>query len=171
MALRFLERTSLAEHARALSPLATYTPELTISGLLTGVDNVRHDVYLSAKFLELTRGHITDLIEKHGAVEDLVKEDPLANRNQAGPGSFPAAFTARIAPTAKAPARPKPADRAAEFKKALADLQVLALNTAKEKGNIGVDLLLRLAVLKVLRNELSNQFKAVVERCRAKAKS
>lgn len=171
MPLRFLERTSLAEHARALSPLGTYTPELNISGLLTGVDNVRHDVYLSAKFLDLTRGHITDLIEKHGAVEDLVKEDPLANRNQLGAGGFPAAFTARIAPTAKAPARPKPADRAADFKKSLADLQVLALNTAKEKGNISVDLMLRLAVLKTLRNELSHQFNTVVERCRAKVKS
>src|SRR5512133_2964719 len=107
MPLRFLERTSLAEHARSLS-LATYTPEIHISGLLTGVDNVRHDVYLSAKFLEIARGHIADLIEKHGAVEDLVKEDPLANRNTGSTGGFPAAFAARIAPQANAPAPPKP---------------------------------------------------------------
>src|SRR5512133_1192919 len=121
MPLRFLERTSLAEHARSLS-LATYTPEIHISGLLTGVDNVRHDVYLSAKFLEIARGHVSDLIEKHGAVEDLVKEDPLANRNVSGAAGFPAGFGARVAPRPSAPPPPKPADRAAEFKKAVADL-------------------------------------------------
>ncbi len=170
MPLRFLERTSLAEHARSLT-LTTYVPELNISGLLTGVDNVRHDVYLSAKFLDLTRGHISDLIEKHGAVEDLVKEDALANRNSAPAGSFPAAFSARIAPRPTAPPRPKPADLAAEFKKTLADLQVSALNAAKERGNISIDLLLRLAVLKVLRVELLNQFNAILERCRTKLKS
>ena len=170
MPLRFLERTSLAEHARSLT-LATYTPELHLSGLLTGVDNVRHDVYLSAKLLDVARGHISDLIEKYGAVEDLVKEDPLANRNSANAGAFPAAFSARIAPTRGTPPPPKPADRAADFKRVLAELQVVALNSAKEKGNISIDLLLRLAILKVLRTELSNQFNAVLERCRTKLKS
>jgi hypothetical protein len=170
MPLRFLERTSLAEHARSLT-LASYTPELHTSGLLTGVDNVRHDVYLSAKFIEATRGHIADLIEKYGAVEDLVKEDPLANRNSGATGAFPAAFSARIAPRPNSPAPPKPADRAADFKRVLAELQVVSLNTAKERSNISVDILLRLAVLKVLRSELANQFGAVVERCRTKLKS
>jgi len=170
MPLRFLERTSLAEHARSLT-LSTYTPELTITGLVTGVDNVRHDVYLSPKFMELSRGHISDLIEKYGAVEELVKEDPLANKSAGSVGSFPAAFNARIAPPKDAPPPPKPSDRAADFKKALADLQVVALNVAKEKANISVDLLFRLALIKQLRSELSNQFNAVLERCRTRLKS
>lgn len=170
MPLRFLERTSLAEHARALT-LTTYTPELHVKDLVTGVDNVRHDVYLSAKFLDLLRGHISDLIEKHGAVEDLVKEDPLARSGGVNTGNFPAGFSARVAPKAAPPPPPKPADRAADCKKALSELQVVALNTAKEKGNISIDLLARLAIIKSIRAELTNQFNAVVERCRTKLKS
>src|SRR4051812_42471605 len=97
MPLRFLERTSLADHAKSLS-LATYTPELPITGLVAGVDNVRHDVYLSPKFSELTRAHISDLIEKHGAVEDLVKEDSHLGINTGETGRFLAAFDSRTAP-------------------------------------------------------------------------
>ncbi len=170
MPLRFLERTSLAEHARSLT-VSTYTPELHINDLVTGVDNVRHDVYLSAKLLELLRGHISDLIEKHGAVEDLVKEDPLARSNGIATGQFPAAFSARVAPKSAPPPPPKPADRAADCKKALADLQVVSLNKAKEQNTISIDLLLRTAIIKVIRVELSNQFNTVVERCRTKLKS
>src|SRR5438105_1551901 len=49
MAFSFLQRGNLADHARQLT-LASYEPELALEGLITGVDNVRVDVYLSSKF-------------------------------------------------------------------------------------------------------------------------
>ena len=73
----FLQRGSLAERARQFS-LASYTPSLTLEGLLTGIDNVRHDVFLSAKFCDHARQHIARLLAKYGGVEDLVKEAPAA---------------------------------------------------------------------------------------------
>ena len=54
MAFTFLQRGNLADHARDLS-LTTYTPSIALESLLTGVDNVRHDVFLSPRFTEVGR--------------------------------------------------------------------------------------------------------------------
>src|SRR5207247_5401907 len=53
-----------------------------------------------------------------------------------------------------------------EFKTVLANLLVDALKRAKEKNNVSVDLLARLAVIKFLRVELVVQFSEVLECCR-----
>src|SRR4029077_19057345 len=42
--------------------LGSYTPELTLDGLQLGVDNLRHDVHLSSRFVELARARIARLI-------------------------------------------------------------------------------------------------------------
>jgi hypothetical protein len=160
MPFLFFERTRLDEHAKQLS-LSTYVPELFLSELATGVDNVRHDVYLSPKFIELLRGHMSYLIARHGDVEDLVRVE-APRTNMAG-----VPMTMRLA----TPAEPKPADRAGELKKSLSDLQIAALNFAKSEGNISIDLLLRLAIIKLIRQELTNQFAEVIERCRTKLKT
>src|SRR5512140_2182277 len=73
MAFPFLQRESLAELARHFQ-LQGYTPALELEGLLTGIDNLRHDVYLSPKFVEVAREHIFRLIGRDGQVEDLLKE-------------------------------------------------------------------------------------------------
>src|SRR5215470_1184845 len=52
--------------------LSSYTPSLSLEGLLVGVDNLRHDVHLSPKFTETTRAHIARLIARHGDVEGLL---------------------------------------------------------------------------------------------------
>jgi hypothetical protein len=160
MAFPFLQRGNLADHARDLS-LTTYTPSIVLENLLTGVDNVRHDVYLSPRFSEVARAHIAKLVAKYGNVEDLVVEDPFAAR---GPSVGPAP-----PPSGKMKAV-KTADPA-DFKPMLADLQVMALTRAKAEGNLSLDLLARLAVLKFLRSELLAQYAQVTERCRAKLKS
>src|SRR5438067_13116702 len=78
MALSFLQRGgNLAESAKGLQ-LTQYSPEIVLEGLLTGVDNVRTDVYLSPKFADVTRQHIAKLLAKYGSVEDFVAEDSLA---------------------------------------------------------------------------------------------
>ncbi|HEV2021246.1 MAG TPA: hypothetical protein VGQ94_01830 [Terriglobales bacterium] len=157
----FLQRGNLADHARELS-LTTYTPAIALENLLTGVDNVRHDVFLSPRFTEVARLHIAKLITKYGNVEELVAEDAFVSRSPVGgPGQVGASDKMKALKTAD------PAD----FKRMLADLQVMAVNRAKADGNLSLDLLARLAVLKFQRTELSAQFAQVMERCRAKLKS
>jgi hypothetical protein len=152
------ERVNLADLAKDLA-LEGYLPQITVEGLLAGVDNLRHDVYLSPKFTEMTRIYIARLIAKYGNVEDLVKED---FSQQSGRASF-------APPRATAPT--KPPEPGAEFKRALTDLQVSALNIAKSRGSISLDLLARLAIVKLFRAELAGQFNQVLERCRTKLKA
>src|SRR5690348_18209517 len=78
MAFGFLQRGSLATHARQVQ-LTSYEPSIHLEGLLRGVDNIRHDVALSARFMEATRQHILRLIAKYGEIESLI-EDPAATR-------------------------------------------------------------------------------------------
>ncbi len=57
----------------ALPPqLGSYTPKLTLEGLQLGVDNLRHDVHLSPKFVEQARLQMAQLIMRHGDMEGLL---------------------------------------------------------------------------------------------------
>ena len=60
---------------------------------------------------------------------------------------------------------------ASEFKRALLDLHVAALNRAKAENNISIDLVGRLAAVKFQRNEMALQFAQALERSRARIKS
>lgn len=153
----FFDRVSVADLAKEIT-LDSYRPEIVIEGLLAGVDNLRHDVYLSPKFTEMARAYIARLIAKYGNVEDLVREDSP----QSGTRSFIPARTT-VQP-------PKAVEPGAEFKRALTDLQVTALNLAKSRGTISLDLLARLAIVKLFRSELNGQFAQVLERCRTRLK-
>jgi hypothetical protein len=152
----FLSRGNPAQYAKGMV-LASYTPSLSLEELVTGVDNVRHDVLLSPRFAELARQHIFRLLVKYGNAEPLVAELPVTTFR---PPSV-------VVPTAKE--KSKPAD-AGEFKRQMADLLCGALNRSKAEDNISIDMLARVAVLKFLRLELAAQFAAVLERSRANLK-
>jgi len=158
----FLQRGNPADHARLLS-LSSYTPSLTLSGLQLGVDNIRHDVWLSPRMCEVARFHIGKLVAKHGQVEDMVAEDPLT----APPAARPSKLIGAPPGAGKGP--PRPPD-AGDFKRMLGDLHIAALNRAKAEEKVSVDLLARLAVLKFLRNEILAQYAQVLEKCRARLK-
>jgi hypothetical protein len=152
MSFSFLQRGSLPDYARQLV-LASDEPLLVLEGLVTGIDNLRHDVYLSPKFSEAARQQIFKLVAKHGNVEDLVAEERMA---------------------AQMPGRPqRAANRQSdqvEFKRLLTELHVVSLNRAKAENSVSLDLLFRLAVLKFQRTELLNQYGQVLERCRSRVK-
>src|SRR5579859_724265 len=80
MALPFLQKTNLPELARQLN-LASYTPEIKLEGLRTGVDNVRTDVWLSPRFMEVTASHIGRLLARYANVEDFLTEDSFTRSN------------------------------------------------------------------------------------------
>src|SRR5580765_464965 len=142
-----------------LPNLSASTPFVSLEGLTVGVDNLRHDVVLSPKFMELGRAQIARLVARHGEVEGLLgaeapqtSQAPSWLRNQMGK-----------------PGRSK--NDPGEWKSALTELLVASLNRAKKEYKLSVDLLCRLAVTKFLRTEMNQQFAQVVERCRVLLKS
>src|SRR5215831_18806533 len=159
MAFSFLQRGNPSEHARQLS-LTSYAPVLVLENLVTGIDNVRHDVFLSPKFCDAGRQQIFKLIAKHGNVEELVAPDtPLVLTHEDGHS-----LMRRQQHPAHKPAEP------VDFKRTLAELHMAALNRAKAENNVCLDLLFYLASLKFQRTELLNQYNMVLERCRARVK-
>src|ERR1022692_4440364 len=139
--------------------LAASTPSVALEGISVGVDNLRHDVVLSPRFVELGRAQIARLIARHGELEGLLSAEaprstqgPSWMRNQAGKT-----------------ARPK--TDPSGWKSALTELHVASLNRAKKEAQLSVDVLARLAVTKFLRTEMNLQFSQVLERCRVLLKS
>src|SRR5215469_9158291 len=158
MPFPFLQRANIAAFARQLT-LTSYEPSLALEGLVPGIDNVRHDVFLSPKFTDAGRVHIFKLIARHGNVEELAAEEP------------PARIAGRLAPRIAARhAHPAKAFDHNEFRRLLVELHVSVVNRAKAENNVALDLLFRLAVLKFQRAELLNQYNLVLERCRARIK-
>ncbi|HEY1263248.1 MAG TPA: hypothetical protein VGF06_06975, partial [Terriglobales bacterium] len=136
--------------------LGSYAPSLPLNGLQLGVDNLRHDVHLSPRFVEQARLHVARLILRHGNLEGLLATEASERTHNV--------FTRGTAgPRAKA--------QAMDLKPLLAELHVAALNRAKAGGNLAVDVVARLAVIKLLRTELNAQFAQVLERCRITLKS
>jgi hypothetical protein len=142
--------------------LASYTPALSLEGLQVGVDNLRHDVYLSPKFTEAARAHIARAVARHGEVESLLAAERSA------PSVQNHSFLNRLAAPVKGP---EPKAEVLDLKSVLTELHVAALNRAKAENKISVDLLARLAVIKYLRAELQMQYGQVLERCRMMLKS
>jgi len=110
--------------------LTSYSLSLPMGTLAIGVDNIHHDVYLSPKFVQASRDYLFDLIRQHTA------------------SAFIAGVELRNARTIDG----------AGFRKLLSDLLQTSLTQAKYQKNIEIDILFRLAILKFLTEELSNQF-------------
>lgn len=126
---------------------------------MVGVDNLRHDVVLSPRFVELARAQITRLIARHGELEGLLGAEAPAS------SQAPSWMRQQAGKPAKAKLDP------AEWKSALTEMQVASLNRAKKEFKLSVDLLARLSVTKFLRVEMNHQFAQVVERCRVLLKT
>src|ERR1700732_2427484 len=139
--------------------LAASTPSVSLEGISIGVDNLRHDVVLSSRCVELGRAYIARSIVRHGELVGLLSAEvsratqgPAWMRNQAGRVTLPK-------------------KDAGGWKSALAELQVGSLNRAKKELKLPVDLLARLAVTKFVRIEMNQQFLQVLEKCRVQLKS
>jgi hypothetical protein len=152
----------LGRSAEDIQPprLSSYAPKLTLADLQLGVDNLRHDVHLSPRFVEQTRLHIARLIVRHGDMDGLLAAETTQRK---GDNHFIGST-----PVGKAHL-PKAA--VSELKPLLADLHVSALNRAKAEQNLSVDVLARVAIVKFLRIELNAQFAQLLERGRMMLKS
>jgi class 3 adenylate cyclase len=149
----------LGKEPEKLAPpqLVAAIPAIALEGLAVGVDNLRHDVSLSPRFIESTRAHLMRLITRYGELEGVLAAESIA-RTQ-GPSWMRTAANRKSGP------------EVTEWKPLLTELHLTALNRAKKEENISLDLLARLAVTKFLRSEMSQQFAQVLERCRVLLKS
>ncbi len=109
--------------------LRTYSADLQLATLTVGVDNIHYDVFLSPRFMESTRAYLLELIRQ------------TTNLTQFSPGEL----------RSKAP-------ETGNWRKQLAELLQASLTRAKYEKNIELDLLLRVALLKFLTQEIGNQF-------------
>ena len=134
--------------------LVSYNPALSLDGLQLGIDNQRHDVWLSPAFCKAAGAQIGGLIAKYGNVQSVMSVEQASGLNRSGLAKF----------------LPGLSKKGTEFKPLLRDLHKALLERAKAEGNIRVDLLGRAAILKFLRAELNSQFAAVLDRCRATLK-
>jgi metal-responsive CopG/Arc/MetJ family transcriptional regulator len=140
--------------------LTGYAPAISLEGLQLGIDNLRHDVHLSRKFVEQGRLQIARLIARHGNMEG-----PLAaevSERERAQEQVRANYFVGQSPAPKTPTKPENG----ELKPLLIDLHTEALNRAKAAENLAVDLLARVAIIKFLRVELDAQFGQTLERCR-----
>src|SRR6266516_4526706 len=139
--------------AEQLEPphLTRYTPTISLEGLQVGVDNLRHDVHLSFKFVDQARVQIARLIVRHGGMDGLLAAEALEKARGISADSM-------SKPTGKV--------QASELKPLLSDFHIAALNHAKAAGNLSVDMLVRFAIIKFFRIELSAQFAQLLERSR-----
>ena len=144
----------------ALPHLIAAAPSIALEGLVVGVDNLRHDVVLSPRFVETARAQVMRLIIRHGELEGLLAAE--APPRTLGPAWMRNAATAASTRT--------PTEKS-DWKPLLAELHLAALNRAKKEEKISLDLLARLAVTKFLRTEMNQQFAQVLERCRVLLKS
>jgi class 3 adenylate cyclase/hemoglobin-like flavoprotein len=143
-----------------LPEMTAAAPSIALEGLTVGVDNLRHDVVLSPRFVEAARTHVMRLIVRHGELEGLISAE--APPKTQGPSWMRNAASG----TPRAPVVEK-----VDWKPLLAELHLTALNRAKKEENISIDLLARLAVTKFLRTEMNQQFAQVLERCRVLLKN
>src|SRR5580704_16145277 len=65
----------------ALPEMLTSTPSIALEGVAVGVDNLRHDVVLSPRFVDAARAQIMRLIVRHGELEGLLAAE-TSQRNQ-----------------------------------------------------------------------------------------
>src|SRR5450432_418686 len=142
--------------------LASYTPALSFPDLRIGIDNLRHDVSLSPTFIENARLQVARLIIHYGNLKNLLAAETSQDREPPRANLFIGSHqTEKIRP------KTEPSD----LKPLLVDIHLVALNRAKAAGNIWLDVLARVAIIKFLRAELNAQFSQVLERCRATLKS
>ena len=125
--------------------LKPYLAELPLGTLAVGVDNIHHDVFLSPSFVETTEAYLLEFIRQAANLTFLSQTD----RTQPERRQIQRRETDR-----KGPRVPE----AASWKKNLSDLLHAGLQHAKYEKNIEIDLLLRVAVVKFLTQEIGAQF-------------
>jgi len=118
--------------------LESYSAEIQLTNLTLGLDNIHYDVFLSPRFVDLTRKYLLDLIRQTPNVSLFYGKDRKKS----------------VTP------------EHATFRKVLADILQESLTRAKYLQSIETDVLHQLAVLKHITTEIGNQFSSILVECK-----
>jgi hypothetical protein len=110
--------------------LKTYSAELPLANLAVGVDNIHHDVFLSPQWCEHTRTYVLELIRQTANLTYAVQKD----------------------------SRPPRGPETGTWKRELLELLQTSITRAKYEKKIEKDILLRVALIKFLAQEIGAQF-------------
>jgi len=122
-------RVSAPENPVRINLLA-YDTTIELRRINVGTDNIRYDVFLSPKFVDFTQTYLLDLIRQATQLGLFSNAEPGSSRNP----------------------------ETSAFKKMLTEVLQVSLSRAKNERNLEIDLLLRVALLKYLSQEITNQF-------------
>jgi len=126
--------------------LEPYTAEIRLANLTLGLDNIHYDVFLSPRFVEFTRNYLLDSLRQVVNISLLYGKDNERGRDRER--------------------RPSGAPEHSAFRKLLMEVLQESLTRAKFQQSIESDILHRLALLKFLTQETSNQFSSIVVECK-----
>jgi hypothetical protein len=123
--------------------LEPYSAEIRLPKLAVGLDNIHYDVFLSPQFVEFTRKYLLDLIRQTVNITLLYKQDwEHERKRRAGQPEH------------------------ASFRKILTEVLQQSVTRAKFQQSIETDILHRLALLKFIGQETSNQFSSILVECK-----
>ena len=127
-------------HPRKLPPLSefglrAYTVDFSLDRLVLGIDNIRHDVYLSPTFVSASRKIVSQLVSRHvGQETDDAEKQKALNW----------------------------AKEVDNYKRLYKEIMSDALNQAKGRSEIQIEYLAQTAVLKMLLEEIRFQYDRLV---------
>ncbi len=115
--------------------LKTYAVELPLHRLRLGVDNVRYDVYISPDFRVSAQRIILELIIRYACASPMFAVSPNFNWSR----------------------------EIAEFKRLCREISTEGINMAKSLYEIQIDYLAQTALVKLLTEEIENQYKHAIQ--------
>jgi hypothetical protein len=118
--------------------LESYCAEIQLSNLTLGLDNIHYDVFLSPRFVDLTRKYLLDLIRQTPNVSLFYGKDRKKS----------------VTP------------EHATFRKVLTEILQESLTRAKYLQSIETDVLHQLSILKYITSEIGNQFSSILVECK-----
>jgi len=118
--------------------LKTYSIELPFERLKLGVDNVRYDVFISSEFRKVTERFIFELIIKYAEASEPFIINPEINWFR----------------------------ETSEFQRLCSEILTDGVNQAKSQSEIQIDFLAQTALVKMLTEEIQQQYKEAVQHCK-----
>lgn len=118
--------------------LKTYSIELPFTRLKLGVDNVRLDVYISSEFRKVTERFVFELIIKYAEASAPFIINPEINWFK----------------------------ETSEFQRLCNEVLTDGVNTAKSESEIQIDFLAQTALVKMLTEEIQNQYNEAIQHCK-----
>ena len=118
--------------------LKFYSIELPFTRLKLGVDNVRFDVYISSEFRKVAERFIFELIIKHAEASQPFIINPEINWFR----------------------------ETSEFQRLCTEILTGGVNKAKAQSEIQIDFLAQTAMVKMLTEEIKNQYEEAIQHCK-----